>query len=280
MDHQGRFRRAALALDVPDDEISRFVEHLRLSIRLSGGSGGVPVGRFGGAPRLPVDEDWPSDGIGRLPFVFSVDCAALPRVDGFGLPADGSLLFFLDHENDHLASATGEQGYARVVYVSADTDTAVAEPPDPGFLGKQYDVSATLCAELPDWFSTHEDEEEDDLSPFQQRVDVARPLSRGRRVLLRELRDPPRRPGRRPPGQGVFRDRVQRVETPSGVPTAAADPRPSTGGLHRGHDPLKHLVDELRGVGSSRRSVPGASYPCSLSSAAALSLSLSIVIMS
>ncbi|GGO21250.1 DUF1963 domain-containing protein [Micromonospora parathelypteridis] len=135
MDHQGQFRRAALALGVPDDEISSFIRHLRLSIRLSSGSDGVPVGQFGGLPRLPLDEDWPSDQPGPLPFIFSVDCAALPRVDGFGLPAVGSLLFFMDHENDYLASATGEQRYARVVFVPEGTDTSVVEPPDSEFVG-------------------------------------------------------------------------------------------------------------------------------------------------
>ncbi|WP_051752069.1 hypothetical protein [Streptosporangium amethystogenes] len=47
------------------------------------------------------------------------------------------------------------------------------------FVGKQYDLSATLLAELPDWFATHdedEDEDEEDLSPFQQQL--ARDLER------------------------------------------------------------------------------------------------------
>ncbi|MEU8709542.1 DUF1963 domain-containing protein [Streptomyces sp. NPDC048565] len=177
MDHQGQFRRAALELGIPDDEISRFSQHLRLSIGLSGGSGGVPVGQFGGLPRLPVGMNWPSAGNSPLPFIFSVDCGALPRVDGFDLPADGTLLFFLDHEADHLDD-TGR--YARVVYVQDGTDTAVAESPHSEFTGKQYDVSATLLAELPPWFGTDEDEDEDedwdDLSPFQQQL--ARDLER------------------------------------------------------------------------------------------------------
>ncbi|MGW1061820.1 DUF1963 domain-containing protein [Micromonospora rubida] len=179
MDHQGQFRRAALELGVPDDEISRFAKHLRLSIGLSGGSAGVPVGQFGGLPRLPVGMDRPFAGVNPLPFIFSVDCAALPRVDGFGLPADGSLLFFLDHEKDHLASATGERRYARVAYVPAGTDTEVAEEPaNYELVGKQYDVGATLLAQLPDWFGTDEDEDEDedDPSPFQQQL--ARDLER------------------------------------------------------------------------------------------------------
>ncbi|MFF3831920.1 DUF1963 domain-containing protein [Streptomyces sp. NPDC002458] len=179
MDHQGRFRRAALELGIPDDEIGAFSRHLRLSIGLSGGSGGVPAGQFGGSPRLPVDMDWPSAGNSPLPFVFSVECGALPGVDGFDLPADGSLLFFLDHEKDHLDD-TG--AYARVVYVQDGTATAVTESPGPGLTGKQYDVSATLLAELPPWFGTDEDDDDDedvdwdDLSSFQQQL--ARDLER------------------------------------------------------------------------------------------------------
>ena len=117
--------------------------------------------------------DWPSDGVNPLPFIFSVDCAALPRADGFGLPADGSLVFFLDHEQ---AAATGEQRYGRVVYVPAGTDTEVAAgSTDHASVDKQYDVGATLRAEFPDWFGTDErrrgrGEDEDDLSPFEQQL--------------------------------------------------------------------------------------------------------------
>ncbi|MFJ2082799.1 DUF1963 domain-containing protein [Micromonospora chokoriensis] len=178
MDHEGRLRRAALALDIQDDEVSRFIQHLRLSIRLSAGSSGVPAGQFGGLPRLPVGTDWPSDGVGPLPFIFSVDCAALPRVDGLGLPADGSLLFFLNHEQ---AAATGERRYGRVVHVPAGTETTVAAgSTDQPFIEEQYAVGATLRAELPGWFGADEDEDEDededDLTPFQQQL--ARDLER------------------------------------------------------------------------------------------------------
>ncbi|XVV08643.1 DUF1963 domain-containing protein [Actinoplanes sp. CA-131856] len=170
MDHQGRFHQAALALDIPDDEIRRFTEHLRLSIRLSGSAGGAVVGQFGGSPRLPDGVDWPYADGKPLPFVLLVDCAAVPRVDGLALPADGLLLFFLDHEKDHLAAESGERGYARVIHVPAGLD---------GLLDQQYAVSATLLTELPDWLGTNEAEEEDeddDLSPFQEQL--ARDLER------------------------------------------------------------------------------------------------------
>ncbi|WP_275001850.1 DUF1963 domain-containing protein [Promicromonospora iranensis] len=169
MSHREQFRRAALASNLPDDEVSRFLGHLRLSIRLgglAGSDGGAPVGRFGGSPRLPVEGDRQSDGFSHLPFIFSLDCAALPRVDGFDLPVDGSLLFFLDHEQDHEAPRTRSRQYARVVHIPAGTETAVAAPSNPELVGEQYDVSATLVASLPDGLTT----DEEDMTLFQQQL--------------------------------------------------------------------------------------------------------------
>ncbi|MFG1995114.1 hypothetical protein ACGFJ7_34580 [Actinoplanes sp. NPDC048988] len=139
MDHQGRLRRAALESGIPDDEVGRFTDHLRLSIRLSAGTRGAEP---------PAADD------SSLPLVLSVDCAALPRIDGFPLPAGGSLLFFLDHEKDHLAAAEGERKYARVTHV----------PEGSGL------YEATLLAELPDWLLTDDEDEDDDFTPFQEQL--------------------------------------------------------------------------------------------------------------
>ncbi|MER5634505.1 DUF1963 domain-containing protein [Streptomyces nitrosporeus] len=179
MDHQGEFRRAALELGIPDDEISRFSQHLRLEIGLSGRDGGSPVGHIGGSPRLPVGMEWPSAGDVPLPLLLSVDCGALPRVDGFGLPADGTLLFFVHQEMDFEERRAEPGQYARVVYVPAGTETVVVEPPDPTCAGERIDVCADLGAVLPlwleegdedDWHEFWEDLEWDDMSPFQQQL--------------------------------------------------------------------------------------------------------------
>ena len=72
-----------------------------------------------GSSWLPGGTYWPSVWVSPLPFIFSVDCAALPRVDGFGLLVDGSLLFFLDHEQRRRhrgAKGTGESGRLLVWY--------------------------------------------------------------------------------------------------------------------------------------------------------------------
>ncbi|MGW0937413.1 DUF1963 domain-containing protein [Streptomyces sp. NPDC002666] len=174
MDHQGEFRRAALELGIPDDEISRFSRHLRLSIGLTAGGVG-PVGKFGGVPRLPVGMEWPSVGDVPLPLLLSVDCGALPKVDGFDLPANGTLHFFVHQERDH-EDSSGR--YARVVYVPDGTETAVAEAPGSPCVRERLDVGAELRAELPlwlqegdeEWHEFWEDLEWEDMSPFQQQL--------------------------------------------------------------------------------------------------------------
>ncbi|WP_406259657.1 YwqG family protein [Actinacidiphila glaucinigra] len=178
MDHQGKFRRAALELGVPDDEISRFGEHLRLAIGLSGRGDGSPVGHIGGLPRLPVGMEWPSAGDIPLPLLLSVDCGALPKVDGFDLPADGTLLFFVHQEMDASELGVHPGQYARVVHVADGTETAVAEPPESTRVGKRIDVYAKLRADLPlwlqegdeDWHEFWEDLEWEDMSSFQQQL--------------------------------------------------------------------------------------------------------------
>ncbi|MFJ4837716.1 DUF1963 domain-containing protein [Streptomyces sp. NPDC088746] len=181
MDHGGEFRRAALELGITDDEISRFSQHLRLAIGLSGGGDGSPVGHIGGVPRLPVGMKWPSAGDIPLPLFLSVDCGALPRVDGFDLPADGTLLFFVHQEMDFGELRADPGQYARVVYVPEGTETAVAEPPGSVCVGERIDVCAELKACLPLWLEEGEDEDEewhefwedlewDDMSRFQQQL--------------------------------------------------------------------------------------------------------------
>ncbi|MEU3306735.1 DUF1963 domain-containing protein [Nocardiopsis sp. NPDC055551] len=180
MDHQGDFRRVALESGIPDDEIDRFSRHLHLAIGLVRCGEGSPVGHIGGAPRLPVGMEWPSAGDIPLPMLLSVDCGALPRIDGFDLPADGTLLFFVHKEMDCDESRADPGQYARVVYVPDGTETAVAEPPDAACVGERIDVRAELRADLPlwleegdedeDWHEFWEDLEWDDMSSFQQRL--------------------------------------------------------------------------------------------------------------
>ena len=131
-------------------------------------------------PRLPVGMKWPSAGDIPLPLLLSVDCGALPRVDGFDLPADGTLLFFVHQEMDFGELRTDPGQYARVVYVPDGTETVVAEPPDSACAGERIDVCAELRADLPlwleegdedeNWHEFWEDLEWDDMSPFQQQL--------------------------------------------------------------------------------------------------------------
>lgn len=169
MDDQERFRRAASAAGIPDGEISEFLGHLRVSIRLSGGSGGVPAGWFGGVPVLP-------EGSAQLPFVFGVDCALLPRVPALGLPADGSLLFQLDHENDHLDESAGERKYARVTHLPDRIETVGG-----------FGLGASLGVDLPGWLIADEDEDDDDLSPLHRELLDGLPHRAGLRALAGDV---------------------------------------------------------------------------------------------
>ncbi|MFD7659989.1 DUF1963 domain-containing protein [Actinosynnema sp. NPDC059797] len=149
----------------------------------SPGPGDEIAGQAGGLPRLPVGVEWPSSGKGvPLPFIASVDCAALPRAEGLPLPADGSLLFFLHHEEDHLAClGTGEPEFARVLYVPAGAETVVATPPpdhenlrpyhqDIPFLIPEHRLSARVEPALPEWIEERDERDAEFESETVQRL--------------------------------------------------------------------------------------------------------------
>ncbi|MEU4161969.1 DUF1963 domain-containing protein [Actinoplanes sp. NPDC026670] len=179
MDYHGQFRRTAIERGIPADEVERFAGFLRFAIWTGERLGGPVVGRAGGLPRLPAGMAWPSAGDSPLPFVAEIDCAALPRVDGLPLPAAGSLLFFLHHENAYDEyDETKEQRHARVVHVPAGVDTVTAEEPADTdgmfcntritFIGREHDLRAAVNAELPAWLE--DDDEEFDASDESRSV--------------------------------------------------------------------------------------------------------------
>ncbi|WP_434450058.1 DUF1963 domain-containing protein [Lentzea sp. E54] len=164
MDRYQQFHQAAINQGIPSDEIDGFAGQLRFAVWLSGRvSGEEIVGQKGGLPRLPVGTEWPTDGDGyALRFIASVDCAALPRAEGLPLPTDGSLLLFLEHEEDTLApfSRDEQPEYARALYVPAGTETAVAPLPSSlegtdvdgmPLLLPERELAAWVEADLPEW---------------------------------------------------------------------------------------------------------------------------------
>lgn len=171
MDRHEQFRSAAIDRDIPEDEAGKFAEQLRFAIWAGpSGAGDDVAGQFGGLPRLPVGVEWPGGG-DPLPFIGSVDCAALPRTEGLGLPADGSLLFFLHHEEDMEEHPTTE--FSRALYVPAGAETEVALPPpghdtrtffheDIPFLIPERRLAAWVQPVLPDWIEERDVEFEAD----------------------------------------------------------------------------------------------------------------------
>ncbi|WP_344042876.1 DUF1963 domain-containing protein [Saccharothrix xinjiangensis] len=177
MDRYERFRRAAVDRGLPGDEVDAFADQLRFAVWAgAGGPEGEGVGQEGGLPRLPVGVGWPSGGSGSpLPFIASVDCAALPRAEGLPLPVDGSLLFFLHHEDDLEADpGTDGSGFARVLYVPVGTEAVVASPPpdhdrrtffheEIPFLVPERRLSAWVEPVLPEWVEERDVEFESEV---------------------------------------------------------------------------------------------------------------------
>lgn len=174
MDFHGQFRRTAIEQGIPEDEVNHFDSNvLRFQICANERPEGVLVGRRGGPPRLTAGMEWPSTSGGvPLPFIASLDCAALPRADGLALPRDGSLLFFLEiYSAIEARSVAEEQEFAHVVYVPDGVEAAVVEQP-PGHREDsvvwEHDLFASVQAEVPGWLE--EDEFEDWRSDFKKQL--------------------------------------------------------------------------------------------------------------
>ncbi|MEU7876218.1 DUF1963 domain-containing protein [Dactylosporangium sp. NPDC049140] len=167
MDLYGLFRREAIERGIPADQVDRFADHLRFAIWLGGGDHGEDVvGQSGGLPRLPVGTEWPSERGIPLPFVASLDCAALPKVEKLPLPVDGSLLFFLDPEPAFDAWCRGYDAYARVLYVPAGTETAVRQPSSDREIRRpypEYRLYAHIVPELPPGLEPDDEDMDDPL---------------------------------------------------------------------------------------------------------------------
>ncbi|MDX2600649.1 DUF1963 domain-containing protein [Streptomyces caniscabiei] len=117
------FRAEARGRGVPEDEVERWLRSVRrpcvtLSPDGQVPEGGVVAGRLGGLPPMPEGEPVPD-----LPFLASVDLAALPPgATGLPLPADGTLLFFADTEDPW------DDDWSRLVYVPVGTPVSERAP--------------------------------------------------------------------------------------------------------------------------------------------------------
>ena len=109
------FREAAVDLEIPAEEVDRWIGMVRPSAVLSEGKGDVVAARFGGPARLPVGAPHPP-----YPYVAAVDLAALPQGStDLPLPSDGHLLLFAWPRDEGDGASHGE-----VVYVPAGTPVA------------------------------------------------------------------------------------------------------------------------------------------------------------
>ncbi|MGW7519889.1 DUF1963 domain-containing protein [Streptomyces sp. NPDC054796] len=106
-----RFRRAALAHDVPSAEVERWLEAARPCAMLSPHVDGPVVGHFGGPLTLPAGADVPED-LDRMHLIASLDLAALSGdATGLPLPHEGRLLL--------LAHPDAMDPFGTAIYVPA-----------------------------------------------------------------------------------------------------------------------------------------------------------------
>lgn len=125
MDEREAYREAARERAVPESVIDWWLQLARPLAGLHRHGTGPVVGQFGGDPLLPADAEWPvgpSHFGGRpIPFIASIDCAALPPGGlDIAVPEDGCLLFFA--ENDFF-------GESRVIFVPEGTPTSARPAP-------------------------------------------------------------------------------------------------------------------------------------------------------
>ncbi|WP_159104604.1 DUF1963 domain-containing protein [Plantactinospora sp. BB1] len=178
MDYYGRLRHEAMERGIPVAQVSKLADHLRFAIWVGAGSDwdGDVVGQSGGLPRLPAGAEWPSNGENPLPFVASLDCAALPKIEKLPLPVDGSLLFFLDHEGAFDAMCSGhDEEYARVLYVPAGTETV--PPPSSGRDIPDPDPERRLCAKVEPQFPNWLEPDDEEVDPLEGASEIARQLA-------------------------------------------------------------------------------------------------------
>jgi hypothetical protein len=130
VDHIDRlepFREQARLRGVPEEETARWIADITLPCAMlhrpdEAPEGARVAGTIGGRPRLPAYVPLP-----RLPFLASVDLAAVPRdATGLPLPEDGTLLFFADTAD--MSSPPGDAPHL-LVYVPAGTPVTERTPP-------------------------------------------------------------------------------------------------------------------------------------------------------
>ncbi|WP_461085984.1 YwqG family protein [Streptomyces deserti] len=121
------------------DVAEQWLALLRPCVRLEAtAASDNPVGHLGGHPKLPAGVDWPEwEGHGRLTFIASIDCAALPvQALDIDLPDAGTLLFFYfdgqldDGEALVLAEDPESRPDARVLHVPAGEEVRIRETPE------------------------------------------------------------------------------------------------------------------------------------------------------
>src|SRR5689334_24650881 len=93
------------------------ISHVRQSAKFSRTAlAEIPGNRLGGRPNLPDHIEWPQWRDQPLAFIAQLDMAALPRIEGLGLPPSGALYFFYEGGGEAWGFTPDDRGAWQVYY--------------------------------------------------------------------------------------------------------------------------------------------------------------------
>lgn len=105
--------------------------------------------KFGGAPDLPPDFEWPWHELGPYRFIGQMNLGEIPK-GPHGLPQSGMLSFFYAYDEEG-ESFWGDPDYVRVYRFAAIETLAPWEPPTEVRLGATSVLSFRLGEDVPSW---------------------------------------------------------------------------------------------------------------------------------
>jgi hypothetical protein len=105
--------------------------------------------KFGGAPDLPADFEWPQHKLGPYRFIGQINLADIP-IGSHALPTDGLLSFFYAHDEDG-ESFWGDPDYVRAYRFDKPDALKPVKPPAAVRLGSTEAIKSQLGADVPPW---------------------------------------------------------------------------------------------------------------------------------
>ncbi|HEX4613158.1 MAG TPA: YwqG family protein [Urbifossiella sp.] len=129
--------------------------------------------KFGGAPDLPTDFEWPQHKLGPYRFIGQINISDIPK--GPHVLPNGSLLSFFYAHDENGESFWGDPDYVRVYRFDKPDALKPVAPPPAVSLGSTVTLKFQLGADVPPW-------------PWDESAAKKWPISEDKRTAYWELR--------------------------------------------------------------------------------------------